>query len=64
MSVQVSLRKVLLGSVIAASIASPVMAEVKVGVIDYARLLEDSPQAKVVSEALRALSAVSCVTSC
>jgi outer membrane protein len=53
MSVQVSLRKVLLGSLIAAAIAAPAMAEVKVGVIDYARLLEDSPQAKVVSEALR-----------
>ena len=51
---QDSFRKILLGSLVAAAIASPAMAEVKVGVIDYARLLEDSPQAKVVSEALRA----------
>jgi outer membrane protein len=54
MSVQVSLRKVLLGSLMAAVFAAPAMAEVKVGVIDYARLLEESPQAKAVSEALRA----------
>jgi outer membrane protein len=54
MSVQVSFRKIFLGSLVAAAIAAPAMAEVKVGVIDYARLLEDSPQAKVVSEALRA----------
>jgi outer membrane protein len=52
--VQVSFRKVLLGSLLAATFAVPAMAEVKVGVIDYARLLEDSPQAKVVSDALRA----------
>lgn len=54
---QVSIRKILLSSLVAAcglTFAAPAMAEVKVGVIDYARLLEDSPQAKVVSEALRA----------
>ena len=36
------------------SLAVPAMAQVKVGVVDYARLLEDSPQAKQVQEALRA----------
>ena len=35
-------------------LAAPAMAEIKVGVIDYARLLDESPQAKVVTEALRA----------
>lgn len=30
------------------------MAEIKVGVVDYARLFEESPQAKVVQESLRA----------
>jgi outer membrane protein len=54
MSVQVSFRKIILGSLVAVAMTVPAMAEVKVGVIDYARLLEDSPQAKVVSEALRA----------
>jgi outer membrane protein len=53
--VQFSFRKVLLSSIVAATCAMPVMAaELKIGVIDYARLLDESPQAKAVSEALRA----------
>src|SRR4051812_17589950 len=51
-SVQFSIRKIILGSLIAGSMAVPAMAEIKVGVIDYARLLEESPQAKVVQGAL------------
>ena len=49
-----SFRKVLLGSLTAALLSVPAMAEIKVGVIDYARLFEESPQAKVVQETLRA----------
>jgi outer membrane protein len=52
--VQVSFRKILLGSLAAAAFAMPAMAEIKVGVVDYARLFEESPQAKVVQEGLRA----------
>ena len=51
---QVSFRKVLLGSIAATVLAVPAMAEIKVGVVDYARLFEESPQAKVVQDALRA----------
>jgi outer membrane protein len=51
--VQVSLRSVVLSSVAAAMFAVPATAEIKVGVIDYARLLDESPQAKTVSAALR-----------
>jgi outer membrane protein len=51
--VQVSFRKIVFASVAAVGLAVPAMAEVKVGVIDYARLLEESPQAKQVQEALR-----------
>jgi outer membrane protein len=51
--VQGSFRKILLGSIAATTFAVPAMAEIKVGVIDYARLLEESPQAKVVQDALR-----------
>jgi outer membrane protein len=36
-----------------AALSVPAMAEIKIGVIDYARLLEQSPQAKVVQDALR-----------
>ena len=50
---QVSLRKILVGVIAAAAMSAPAMAEVKIGVIDYARLLEQSPQAKVVQDALR-----------
>jgi outer membrane protein len=52
--VQVSFRKVLLSSLIAATFAIPAAAEVKVGVVDIAKLFEESPQAKVVQEGLRA----------
>jgi len=52
--VQVSFRKVFLGSLIAATFAMPAAAEVKVGVVDIAKLFEESPQAKVVQEGLRA----------
>jgi outer membrane protein len=51
--VQVSFRSILLSSVATALFAVPATAEIKVGVVDYARLLEDSPQAKAVSSALR-----------
>jgi outer membrane protein len=52
--VQVSFRKLLLGSVAAIAIAAPVSAEIKVGVVQLDRLFEDSPQAKVVRESLNA----------
>ena len=51
---QVSFRKVLLGAVATVAFAAPAMAELKIGVIDYARLFDESPQAKVVQESLRA----------
>jgi outer membrane protein len=54
MSVQVSIRKIIVGAVLAASLAAPAMAEVKIGVVDYGRLFEDSPQAKALKEALNA----------
>jgi outer membrane protein len=52
--VQVSFRKILLGSLAATMLAVPALAEIKVGVVDYARLFEESPQAKAVQESLRA----------
>jgi outer membrane protein len=52
--VQVSIRKILVGAIIAASFAAPAMAEVKIGVIDYGRLFEESPQAKTLKEQLNA----------
>jgi outer membrane protein len=52
--VQFSLRKILLGSLAAVAFAAPAMAEIKIGVVDYARLFEDSPQAKVVRDSLQA----------
>ena len=51
---QVSFRKILLGSVAAAFLAVPALAEVKVGVVDYGRLLKESPQVKVLSDQLDA----------
>ena len=51
---QVSFRKVLLGSLATFAFAVPAMAELKVGVVDYARLFEESPQAKVVRDGLMA----------
>jgi outer membrane protein len=52
--VQVSFRKVLLGSLIAATFAMPAAADLKVGVVDIAKLFEESPQAKVVQDGLKA----------
>jgi len=40
--------------VAAAFIAAPAMADIKVGVVDYSRLLSESPQAKSLTEALEA----------
>jgi outer membrane protein len=54
MSVQLSIRRILASVVLAASLAAPAMAEVKIGVVDYGRLFEDSPQAKALKEALNA----------
>jgi outer membrane protein len=54
-SVQVSFRKILLGSLIAAMFSMPAAAaELKIGVVDVAKLFEESPQAKVVQENLKA----------
>jgi outer membrane protein len=53
--VQVSFRKILLGSLIAATFSMPAAAaDLKVGVVDIAKLFEESPQAKVVQDNLRA----------
>jgi len=53
--VQVSFRKVILGFLAIVAFAVPAMAaEIKIGVVDYARLFEESPQAKVVRDALQA----------
>jgi outer membrane protein len=52
--VQVSIRKILVGIVFSATMAVPAMAEVKIGVVDYGRLFEESPQAKALKEALNA----------
>ena len=51
---QVSIRKILVGIVFAASLSALAMAEVKIGVVDYGRLFEESPQAKALKEALNA----------
>jgi outer membrane protein len=51
--VQVSFRKIIVGTVAAAALSMPAMAEIKVGVIDFQRLLELSPQAKLVQDTLR-----------
>ena len=51
---QVSFRKIFLGSLIAATFSMPAAAEIKVGVVDIAKLFEESPQAKVVQDSLRA----------
>jgi outer membrane protein len=52
--VQVSFRKILLGSLVAATFTMPAVAEVKIGVVDIAKLFEESPQAKAVQENLKA----------
>jgi outer membrane protein len=51
--VQVSFRKILLGSLVASVLAAPAMAE-KIGFVDYGRLINDSPQAKTLTDALEA----------
>ena len=50
---QVSLRKILVGTLMTAALSVPAMAEVKIGVVDYARLLEQSPQAKALQDSLK-----------
>lgn len=40
-------------AVAAATAASPAWAEIKIGVVQYARLMQESPQAKAAQEALR-----------
>jgi outer membrane protein len=53
--VQVSIRKLFAGIVLAAVLTAPAMAQtVKIGVVDYARLFEESPQAKALKDALSA----------
>jgi outer membrane protein len=54
MSVQGSIRKILVGVIASAAFAVPAMAEVKIGVVDYARLFDESPQAKTLKDALNA----------
>jgi outer membrane protein len=39
---------------LAAFLAAPAMAEIKVGVVNYGRLMQDSPQAKTALDAIRA----------
>jgi len=53
MSVHVSLRKILVGTLVSAALSVPAMAEIKIGVVDYARLLEQSPQAKALQDSLK-----------
>lgn len=50
---QVSLRKILVGTLVSAALSVPAMAELKIGVVDYARLLEQSPQAKALQDSLK-----------
>ena len=50
---QVSLRKFLVGAVATVVMSVPAMAEIKIGVVDYARLLEQSPQAKALQDSLK-----------
>jgi len=51
--VHVSLRKILVGTLVSAALSVPAMAEIKIGVVDYARLLEQSPQAKALQDSLK-----------
>lgn len=52
---QVSIRKFLIGVALATMFTMPAMAQaVKIGVVDYARLFEESPQAKALKDALSA----------
>lgn len=50
---QVSFRKVLLSSVALMALSASAVAEVKVGVVDFARVFSESPQAKTMQEALQ-----------
>jgi outer membrane protein len=53
--VQVSIRKMLVGILLAAALTSPALAQtMKIGVVDYARLFEESPQAKALKDSLSA----------
>lgn len=52
---QVSIRKLLVGIALAVAFTAPAMAQQpKIGVIDYARLFEESPQAKALKDSLNA----------
>jgi outer membrane protein len=51
--VQVSFRKILVGTLASVALSVPAMAELKIGVVDYARLLEQSPQAKALQDSLK-----------
>jgi len=51
--VQVSFRKILVGTLATVALSVPAMAEIKIGVVDYARLLEQSPQAKALQDSLK-----------
>jgi len=51
--VQVSLRKILVGTLVSVAFSASAMAEIKIGVVDYARLLELSPQAKALQDSLK-----------
>ena len=47
---QGSFRKILVGVIASAAFTVPAMAEVKIGVVDYARLFDESPQAKTLKD--------------
>jgi outer membrane protein len=42
-----------MGTLVSAALSVPAMAELKIGVVDYARLLEQSPQAKALQDSLK-----------
>lgn len=44
-------------ALMAAAVAAPAYAELKIGVLDYGRLMDESPQGKVLLESLRAEAA-------
>jgi outer membrane protein len=50
--VHVSFRKMFFGAALATLLAVPATAQIKVGVVDFARLLEGAPQFKVMQDAL------------
>jgi outer membrane protein len=51
--VQVSFRKILVGALVTVAMSVPAMAEIKIGVVDYARLLDQAPQAKALQDSLK-----------